>query len=143
MTIENVIQGIIDAIHERFTTKKIYTEPVSQMLETSSFFVKCLNPAQNIDYWKRYKKNHQFSVQYIPAEADLYSYAECNAIADELFDCLANISVSNKVLHGSNLQSQITDGVLTFTVDYNIFVMKGVTPEISMEDVDITMNSKE
>lgn len=142
MTISDVIQGIATALFMQFGSGyKIYTEQVEQSLVEPCFFVKCLDPALNRNVGIRFWKMHQFSVQYFPVVQ--MSYSECQAVFDQLLECMVDLPVGTNILHGTNLIGQLIDGILTFTVNYNLFVFHQETPETPMTDVGVEVDAKE
>ena len=81
-----------------------------------------------------YKRTNQFSIQYIPSTQE--ANEECNNVMERLFGCLENVILHGKPIHGTESHGEITDGILTFTINYDGFVLKDEEQYI-MEDLEI------
>lgn len=120
MTIQQIIDGVCEALYTAFgDSYTIYTEPVEQNLEEGAFLVRCLNPTKNLDITRRYRRTNAFAIQYIPfsdePESEIYS------VLETMFDCLQDITANGDLIHGNDLDGEIADGILTFTVSYDCF----------------------
>lgn len=135
MTIQNIVDSISEALFQEFGSDyEIYTEGVEQGLKEPCFLIRCLNLTRNVDLGIRHKRTNQFSIQYIPSELD--AIAECVSVLERLFECLKNVTLHGKPLHGTDLNGEIKDGILNFTVNYNGFTVKEKEIYI-MEELDI------
>lgn len=140
MTIQNLIDAIAEALFQEFgSAYEIYTEKVEQGLTPPCFLIRCLDPTMNKYLGRCYKRTNQFSIQYIPSSTE--ANEECVSVLERLFGCLEDVTVSENPIHGSELQGSVTDGILTFTVNYDGFVLK-TTEEIAMESLEITTEAK-
>ena len=141
MTIQSLIDAIAEALFQEFGSDyEIYTEKVEQGLNGRCFLIRCLNPTKNVFLGRCHKRTNQCSVQYIPSTQD--AIGECNSVMERLFECLKNVIVSGKPIHGTELNGQITDGILTFTVNYDGFVLQTPEGTPNMEDLEILAESK-
>jgi hypothetical protein len=61
---------------------------------------------------------------------------------ERLFECLKNVIINGNLIHGSELHGEVTDEILTFTVNYDGFVLENADENIVMEDLEITAESK-
>ena len=140
MTVQDITNSIAEALFQEFGSGyEIYTEKVEQGLSEPCFLIRCLNPTKNRFLGRCYKRTNQFSIQYIPSTAE--AIEECASVLERLFECLENVILSGKPVHGTELQGQITDGILTVTVNYDGFVMK-TEEQYIMEDLDIVTEAK-
>lgn len=140
MTIKELIDGIAEALFQEFGSGyEIHTEKIEQDLVEPCFLIRCLNPTKNVDLGQRYKRTNQFNIQYIPSGVD--PIEECISILERLFDCLENVILQNKPVHGTELQGEITDGILTFTVNYDGFVLE-TNEQTFMNDLGIFTEAK-
>ena len=140
MTIQNLIDAIAEALFQEFGSDyEYYTEKVEQGLNEPCFLIRCINPTKNLFLGRCYKRTNQFSIQYIPSTAD--ANEECTSVLERLFECLENVILSGKPIHGTELHGEITDGILTFTVNYDGFVLK-TEEQYSMEDLEIITEAK-
>jgi hypothetical protein len=135
MTIKELIDAIAEALFQEFGSGyELHTEKVEQGLVEPCFLIRCLNPTKNLYLGRCYKRTNQFSVQYIPSTQD--AIEECNSVMERLFECLENVILYGKPIHGTELNGQITDGILNFTVNYDGFVLKGEEIYI-MEELEV------
>ena len=131
MTIKELIDAIAEALFQEFgSSYEIYTENVEQGLQEPCFMIRCLNQTKNLHLDIRYKRTNQFVIQYIPSTSE--ANEECASVLERLFDCLEYVTLSSKPVQGTNMNGEITDGILNFTVNYDGFVLKGRS-EINME----------
>ena len=140
MTIKNLTDAIAEALFQEFGSDyEIYTEAVEQGLTEPCFLIRCLNPTKNRHLGQRYRRTNQFSIQYIPSTAEPND--ECSSVLERLFECLDSVKLSGKPVHGTDLQGNITDGILTFTVNYDGFVLKE-EEQTFMNDFEILTEAK-
>ena len=140
MTIQNLTDAIAEALFQEFGSGyEIYTEKVKQNLKEGCFLIRCLNPTKNQYLGRCYKRTNQFAVQYIPSTTD--ANEECTSVLEKLFECLEDVILHGKPIHGTELHGEITGGILTFTVNYDGFVLKEYT-ENNMENVEILTEAK-
>ena len=142
--IKKILDAIAEALFQKFGSNyEIYTEKVEQGLDGNCFTIRCLNPMLKCDLKQRFKENLLFSVQYFPTSTtDNTIIQECTEVLEKLFDTLPDIKVDGKVIHADQLQGQITDDVLTFTVTYNLFVLKIIDPAVDMGDLTVKSEAK-
>ena len=140
MTVQDITNSIAEALFQEFGSGyEIYTERVEQGLSEPCFLIRCLNPTKNLFLGRCYKRTNQFSIQYLPSTAE--AIEECASVLEKLFECLENVILSGKPVHGTELQGQITDGILTFTVNYDGFVMR-TEEQYIMEELEIVAEAK-
>jgi len=148
ITMTDVVNAVCDALFTAFgSSYKIYVNQVDQNLQEPCFFIKVLNPSQNQDLGRRYQKQQQISVQYFPSVRGTYSTLE--SACETLFDCLKDLTISkttgsvteSKILHGKDLNGQFTDEILTFIVDYGLFILENYSPT-DMETLEVDVGAK-
>ena len=122
--IEKIIDGITAALFKEFGEGvKIYVDDVSQGLEEPCFFVQLINASNQIFRGKRRRLVNQFSVQYFARNAD--DRLECVSTFERMNDCLEYISVDDAPMRVSDMQlNDISDGVMTVTMSYNLFAYR-------------------
>ncbi len=141
MTIKELIDAIAEALFQEFGSDyEIYMEKVEQGLVEPCFLIRCLNPTKNLYLGRCYKRTNQISVQYIPSTAEVYD--ECSSVLERLFECLSDVIMSGKPIHGMDLQGEITDGILTFTANYDGFVLKEIEELPDMAEVEVLTEAK-
>lgn len=126
--IEQIINGILTAISEEFGEDyTLYTESVKQGMKEPCFFVLCISPGTKLFRGRRYYHENQFAIQFLTDTDE--PRAECVAVAERLFSCLELITVDGDLVRGTGMNADVTDEVLTFTVNYNFFSYLANTEE--------------
>ncbi len=139
--INSIIEAIAIALNGEFgDSYKTYTEELRQGLKEPCFFVSCINPTNELFLWRRYFRENQFVVQYFPKDKQ-NARQECNAVADRLYLCLEWLNVTGDPVMGSRMHYEIVDDVLSFFVNYNMFVRK-TEDKTPMEDLNINQFEK-
>lgn len=122
--INSIIKGIAESLTEEFGSGyKIYADNIEQGLKEPCFFVFCLEPTDRIFLGTRYFRENQMCVQYFPADKSRTN-KECNQVVERLFDCLEYITVDGDLTRGTQMKANVTDGVLSFSINYDFFVYK-------------------
>ena len=130
--INEIIDGISVAINTEFGDDyEIYTEDIEQGLKEPCFSILCLNPTVEQFLGKRYFRTNQFCIHYFPKSNERRS--ECNAVAERLFNCLEIITVGGDLIRGTSLHFEISDDVLSFFVNYDLFAYKNEDEAEHME----------
>lgn len=140
LTIQKIMDAIADALLQEFGSGyEIYTEKGEQELTTPCFLIRCLNPTKRIYLGRCFRRTAQFSIQYIPLASEALS--DCLAVLERLFECLADVTVSEKIIHGTGLHGETADGILTVTVNYDGFELKEYT-ETTIEVMGVETKMK-
>jgi hypothetical protein len=121
--INKIIDGISVAINSEFGDPyEIYTESVEQGLNEPCFSILCLNPTINQVLGKRYFRRNQFCVHYFPTSNEKRS--ECHSVIERLISALEIITVDGDQCRGTGMHSEVVDDVLSFFVNYDMYVYK-------------------
>ena len=132
--INKIIDGISVAINSEFGDDyEIHPESVEQGFVEPCFFILCLNPTINQVLGKRYFRSNQFCIHYFPSSDEKRS--ECHAVLERLMGALEIIEVDGDQCRGTDMHSEVVDNVLSFFVNYNMYVYKEKAAEPVMEDV--------
>ena len=133
--INSIIESISITLNAEFGDKyKIHREEKRQGLKEPCFFIQCLNPTEELFFWKRYFWKNQFCIQYFP-ENKLHGKEECYAVGERLFSCLEYLDVGGDLVMGTKRKYEVVDGILHFFVNYDLFVYKVAEPVPFMEEV--------
>ncbi len=139
--INKIIDGISVAINSEFGDPyEIYTESVEQGLVEPCFSILCLNPTINQALGKRYFRTNQFCIHYFPSSNEKMS--ECHAVLDRLMNALEIITVTGDPCRGTGMRGEVVDNVLSFFVNYDMYVYKETEVEPNMEDLIYNGNAK-
>lgn len=139
--INKIIDGISVAINSEFGDPyEIYTESIEQGLIEPCFSILCLNPTINQVLGKRYFRSNQFCIHYFPSSNE--SQSECHSVAERMMDALEIIEVDGDLCRGTDMHCEVVDNVLSFFVNYNMYVYKEKAAEPTMETVSHNTNMK-
>jgi hypothetical protein len=139
--INKIIDGISVAINSEFGDPyEIYTESIEQGLTEPCFSILCLNPTIDQVLGNRYFRKHQFCVHYFPSSDEKRS--ECLTVMERLMDALEIIEVGGDECRGTNIHGEVVDNVLSFFVNYDMYVYKEKAAEPAMETVIHDTNVK-
>lgn len=119
----DLLGGITSAIYAKFgDTYEIYTAKIEQGLTPPCFFVRLLNPKNEMFLDRRRIATTTAVIQYFSEETELYK--DFNDTYEDLIDCLEEITVGSDStpLRGQNFEYNIEDGVLTVMVDYDFYI---------------------
>ena len=133
--IQKIIDGIVAALLDVFPGVIVYTEQVKQGLKQPCFIIRDLTATSEQFFGNWYFRTNLFSVQYIP-ESVTDAKAECYRVNDMLFAALEYITVDGDLQRGTNMRGEYQDGVLTFLVNFNMFVYVE-RAMIPMEDLEV------
>lgn len=139
--ITEIIQGIAAKLNETFGEDAIvYMDDVDQGLQPPCFHVRLVSQTPKRFPACRIRYLQPFNVLYFPKEnrdsGKLYS------VMEKMIGTLPVIDVSGiGLLRGSDIEAQITDGVVNVLVNYNLDVR--ILPELPyMEDLHIEEDVK-
>lgn len=133
--INSIIESISISLNAEFGDRyKIYRETKKQGLREPCFFIQCLNPTEELFFWKRYFRQNQFCVQYFP-EDGYHKNRECCAVSERLFSCLEYLDVEGDPVMGTKMRYEVVDGILHFFVNYDLFVYKTGEPVPVMGEI--------
>lgn len=139
--INKIIDGISVAIGSEFGDPyEIYTESIEQGLEEPCFSILCLNPTNDRFLGNRYFRQNLFCIHYFPSSSN--KQAECFSIMERLMHCLELIEVDGDPIMGTKMKGEVTGGVLSFFVNYDMFTYKVEDAEPTMETVSHNTNMK-
>ena len=119
--IQAVIDGVIAALKAEFPGVKCYDEQVQQNMKTPCFVIRCINQSDEQVLGNCYYREHLVSVQYLPENAK-NANAACYIVQDVLYQVLEYIAVDGDLQRGTGKKGTVTDGVLTFLVNFNMFI---------------------
>lgn len=136
--INSIIDGISIKLNQEFgDSYEIYSEEIKQGLNEPCFFIAFLRNGQTQVIGQRYYKEHFFDIHYFPKSVTDRNL-ELNEVAEELSDVLEYITVNGDLIRGTNMNSEVVDGVLHFMVNFNLFVRREAVVEESMGDLAVT-----
>jgi len=135
--IQDIINGIVAALAGSFPGIKIYDEQVKQGLKEPCFIVRCVNPMNIPLLGDRALRTHLFSINYQP-QSKTDAKAECYNVLDTLYQTLNYITVAGDLVRGINMRGQFVDGMIDFTLSYNVIIREVAEPEEPMETLELS-----
>ena len=129
----DVVDAICLAISKAFADKEIYTEQVKQGFTPPCFFITCTNPNEGRFLGDKFQHKGRYEVNYFPNEEN--ANRELVGVSETLSDILETIEVKGEFTRGTKMESVISDGVLSFLVNYDYFVHKGRKKDEPMESL--------
>lgn len=112
--VNEIVNGISNAIYSEFPNVSIYTESVEQGLSKPCFFIFPLNPSESPLIDNRAIRKIPFVIQYLTKNE-----SEIHSVAENLFSTLRRIELlDGNQINGLNLKYEMKDGVLHFFVEY-------------------------
>lgn len=140
INIEKIIDGISEALNAEFGDEfDIYTENVEQGLNEPCFSIVLIKPSVNQFLGRRYYRTHLFCVHYFPKSTN-ETKSECFRVEERLMNCLEYIIVDGDSIRGTNMFSEMSDGVLLFMIEFNMFINKEKIAEPAMENIEQITN---
>ena len=118
-----------------------YIEEMSQDMDGHSFFIQCLNPTDTLFMGRKHFRRSQFCIQYFPLSEDGRN-RECLDVGERLLSCLEYLDVGGSLTRGTKMRYEVTDGILHFFVNYDMFVYKMAEAVPTMEEVSSETNVK-
>lgn len=120
VTINDIRSAVFRKLAERFPDIKRFGEEIKQGFQAPCFFVKLFPVEHTRELDRRYFRVHSFDIHYFPASE--YSNEEMHNVAEQLYDALEYITVSDIPCRGIRMRHEIVDEVLHFFVEYNFHV---------------------
>ena len=117
---------------------KIYREETEQGLQGPCFFVLCCGVKERPFPNKRYFRESQFCIRYLPGGEN----EECHAAAERLLWCLKWLEVQGDPVMGTKMRYEVSDGVLRFFVNYDMFVYREAESVPWMEEISSSTSVK-
>lgn len=125
-----MLNSIVDGISMKLNiifgdSHKATAENVEQGLQPHSFFIKPLPVTHKPLLGNRAQRTYPFVISYFPDTASMEMNAEMMDVAEKLLDGLEYITLQNgDVIRGHELEPEIVDDVLHFSVKYIVFITK-------------------
>ena len=120
--INSIVEGIAKALDSEFGEEcTIYTDSVEQGLKEPCFFITLLNHTDTPYPGGRRFRENLFCIQYLPKD-DQKGKEECFEVMDRLIPCLNWIEAEGDKVMGRKMNGELSEGVLNFFVNYDMFV---------------------
>ena len=122
-----MIRELTDAIAAALSAEfgdgyAVYVNNVEQGLLEPCFFVSCVRSSARPFLDKRRFWENLFCVQYFPKDKNREK-EEDGEVSERLFACLETVDLADGPMRGTQLSCEITDGILSFFVHYDLFTV--------------------
>lgn len=120
-----MMNSIMEAVSTNLKAEfgcEVYLEDRKQELMGPCFFIVCVNSAIKRFHGKRYIRQNQLCIRYLPESLD--RQRECIGVAERMNWCLEYVIFDDSLIRGTKMKYEITDGALGFYVNYDCFVHK-------------------
>lgn len=142
MNLDDITVGISQAIYNEFGEDyTIYSDDIRQGMSEPCFLVLPINSSRELIVGNRYESRNPYDIHYFPQKEN--DRSEINTVEARLYGSLEYIAVNDGLIRGINMNSQVTDGVLHFFVDYNMFLNKKLPAAEEMQKLSVTVKLKE
>lgn len=138
--INDTITGIINAISTVYGDEFVKYGDEQEQLNKPCFLIKPIKNTQEHHIQNRYIRTETFDILYYSNEK-AYTYEYMN-VAESLFAILEYINIGENLTRGTEMSSEIADGVLHFSVTYKVFVVKISDKEDNMEEYSTDIGLK-
>ena len=132
----DIMDAVTCRLNELFGDEyEIYTDEVEQELHEPCFFVQFLEPSEKPMIGPRAFRNTGLCIQYMPKEGSQKS-RDINQVASGLMDGMEFVALpGGDLLRGTSKSTKVSDGILNFFVNYNMFIIKKKEEEELMETI--------
>lgn len=141
--LNSIVDGISIKLNSIFgDSYEIAAENVEQGLKPHSFFIKSLPVTHKPLLGNRAQRTYSFVISYFPDTENMEMNQEMMDVAESLLEGLESITLLNgEVIRGHDLESEIVDDVLHFSVKYIVFITKDERKEL-MEILGAVVGTK-
>lgn len=140
---QSIVQGIIDALHTEFGADyTYYANKVPQNFKEPAFYVRQVSASMDLILGRRYLRRGLFRIVYFAGKRKTPEQ-EMNGVADRLYPVLEYIKMDGDLIRGTEMEHEIEDEELHFTVHYDIFVMRPRPEAPLMQELQLKVDLKE
>ncbi|MNI11238.1 hypothetical protein D3C73_643760 [compost metagenome] len=116
--------GLIDLLGSLDPTIPVYSEPDLQGLPKPAFVVLLLSSELKKELGRRYNQTLLFDLLYYPDPGSTDKQQECQVMADRLYEHMELVEVNGITYSSRGMKHQILEGVLHFTLTYQLHVTR-------------------
>lgn len=138
--INDTIAGIVNAISTVYGDEFVKYKDEQEQLNKPCFLIKPVKYTQEHHIQNRYIRTEVFDISYYSNDK-AFTYEYMNVL-ESLFAILEYINIGENLTRGTDMSSEIADGVLHFHVTYKVFVVKEYDKEDNMEEYSTNMGLK-
>ena len=133
--LNDILNAVTKRLNELFGENyTIYTDKAGQEFQKPCFFVRISETSERPMIGRRYFRRTGIAIQYFSIEK---SSREENQVLDILMEGMESVALENgRQLSGTNRKSGAEEGILTFYVNYEQFIVKE-KEEAPMEELEM------
>jgi len=135
ITVNDVINGVSQALADRFPGMPRYGEEIKQGLRAPCFFIKLFPGAQIREVGRRYLRTHAFDVHYFP-DPSKDQNEDAHDMAEHLYALLEYLPVGSGLCRGTRMRHEIIEGVLHFFINYDFHVLRPAPESPKMQTLE-------
>lgn len=121
---EQIKNALISRLADRDPELPVYDEQIKQGFQEPCFFVLQMNSGQNKEVNRRYRRGTLINIRYFSKSDSLDTNAECNLVAEQLYEQLEYVEWHGTLYRGMNMRHEIVDGVLHFFLSYGVYLVR-------------------
>lgn len=136
--LNEIVNGVVQKLNAIFEDAvAIYTEETKQDLKAPCFFVTVLEVKQKKMIGNRYYQENPLCIQFFPS-SNGSKIQELYTVSDILFDHMDEVIMEDgSMLRGTQMKQEVSEGRLLFKINYNLFVVKELKKEETMNSITI------
>lgn len=133
-----MLSSIVDAVSVALNGEfgddyEIYSEEIEQGLKEPCFFISVIDSSIQPYPGGRYFRRSQLCIQYFPVSAS--RNRECEDAAVRMEQSLECIVYDDGMIRGTDMSHEVHDGVMSFFVNYNMFIERIDEDNTQMESM--------
>ena len=138
--VNEIKNGITNALFNAFADADIYTDNVEQGIHQPCFFVMLLDNEEEPLLLNRAYRTANFDIHYINDDA---TNAEREQIASKLYALMRFIDTASGKVHGVKLRHETVDNILHFFVTFKITVKYYTDDVEKQENLNVNIGVKD
>ena len=137
ITGETVTGAVVRVLVANFKNSKVYKEDQVQKLVRPCFFVKQITLQQEKQMNRRDRRTYRIRIQALPPSGEASPEVFCRDVGEALLGLFRLLPLSEtESVFGRNMEYEVVNGELIFTVEYSIWVELPPAESILMNTLD-------
>lgn len=131
--IKKTIEAIARQLKKEFGEEyEIWIDAQEQGLKEPCFFVQIITDSQSLQLTGYYRHNQTFDIIYFPKTRNTFELVE---IAERLYPAMEYIELSDFLVRGKNMHTEIVEDTLHFFIDYDLCLKERKEKDAYMEQL--------
>lgn len=115
--------SVVTQLNKIFPEAEFYMDDIGQDFTEPCFFILAVSSEQKQVIKDRYYRQYAFDIQYFPQDTGAPA-EEISEVEAVLWTALEYVELQDGLVRGTQMRTQIIDGILHFFVQYDVFVLK-------------------